>query len=203
MKYLYSFLAAIFSIQAIANPSSPSIPLNQNLSALNYSKEGNQTGCGLRITGEAAGDLWVNILLSVFIREAEPPIGMFKVVVKKINMQNGEPLLQDGKITYSNTGKIRQAWLKTDSGVQLQPYANGASSHGDGYMTSLAFSNAMDLLSSIPQARFKVGFSTSENEPDEILEFDKRIDQEEADKLSTCMRNLKGAMEGKKAGESF
>ena len=214
MKYLYIFLVAIFSAHAIgviADPfSSPAssrqhlvIPLNQNLAALDYSKEGKQTGCGLRITGEAEGDLWVNILLSVFIREADAPIGMFKVVVKKINMQNGKPVLQDGKISYSSIGKIHQAWIKTDAGVQLQPYANGVSAHGDGYMTSLEFSNAMDLLSTIPQARFKVGFSKSENEPGTTLEFDKRITQSEADKLSACMRNLRGTMEEKKGAESF
>lgn len=204
-------MAAIIPVHALADPSPPSvslnqhlvIPLKQNLAALDYSKEGKQTGCGLRITGETGGDLWVNILLSVFIREADAPIGMFKVVVKKISMKNGEPLLQDGKISYSSIGKINQAWIKTDSGIQLQPYANGASSHGDGYMTSLEFSNAMDLLSAIPQARFKVGFNKNENEPDATLEFDQRIAQSEADKLSACMRNLRDAMEEKKGGGSF
>jgi len=215
MKYLYIFLAAIFSsilsIPALANPPPPSVPLNphlavplkQNLAALDYSKEGKQTGCGLRITGETGGDLWINILLSVFSRETETPLGMFKVVVKKISLENGEAMLQDGKISYSSVGKIHQAWIKTGSGVQLRPYANGASAHGDGYMTSLEFSNAVDLLIAIPQGRFRVGFSKNENEPDEILEFDQRITRDEAGKLTACMRNLRGAMDEKKGGESF
>ena len=203
MKYSYFFLAAFFSTLALADPTPPTIPLNQNLAALDYSKAGKQTGCGLRITGETGGDLWINILLSVFSNEAQAPIGMFKVVVKKITMQNSEPLLQDGKIVYSIIGKINQAWIKTASGVQLQPYANGASAHGDGYMTSLGFSNAVDLLIAIPQASFRVGFSKDENAPDEILEFDQRIGKDEADKLTACMKNLRDAMARKEGGESF
>jgi len=203
MKHYYFFLAAIFSIPALANPPAPSIPLKQNLAALDYSRAGKQSGCGLRITGETEGDLWINILLSVFMQEADAPVGMFKVVVKKINLQNGEPVLQDGKISYSSLGKIHQAWIKTSSGIQLQPYANGASSHGDGYMTSVSFPNAMDLLSAIPQARFQVGFSKNESQSDELFEFDQRIPPSEADKLSACMRNLRDAMEQKNGGEKF
>jgi len=203
MKDLFFLLVVIFSTPTVANPSPPPVPVNQNLAALDYSKAGKQTGCGLRITGETEGDLWINILLSVFIQGSARPIGMFKVVVKKVALQNGEPVLQDGKISYTSIGKIHKAWIKTDSGIQLQPYANGASSHGDGYMTSLEFSNAMDLLIAMPQARFKVGFSHNESEPDEILEFDKRITQDEAGKLSTCMRNLRASLEGKDGGESF
>ena len=108
----------MFSAHVFANPSTPAAQLNQNLVALDYSKDGKQTGCGLRITGEGEGDLWANVLLSVFIKDAEPPLGMFKVVVKKIIMQNGVPLLQDGKISYSSIGKIHRAWIKTDAGVQ-------------------------------------------------------------------------------------
>lgn len=197
MKYLYILWAAVLSAHASAEPSPPAIPLKQNLAALDYARDGRQTGCGLRITGETGGDLWVNILLSVFARGAEAPVGMFKVVVKKINLQNGEPLLRDGKIGYSSIGKIHHAWIIAGTGVRLRPYANGASSHGDGYMTSLEFPNAMELLIAIPQARFQVGFSKNENEPDEILEFDQRITRSEADKLSSCMKNLRDAVEDK------
>jgi len=203
MKPFLFFLTAICAIPALAASPHSSIPVKQNLAALDYSKDGKQTGCGLRMTAETGGDLWINILLSVFIRESEPPIGMYKVVVKKINMLNGEPVVQDGKISYSSIGKIHQAWLKTDSGIKLQPYTNGASAHGDGFMTSLEFLNAMDLLGTIPQERFKVGYGKNEDEPDEILEFDKHISQEEADKLSVCMRNLRGEMLEKKRGGDF
>ena len=194
-------LSLLFPLAAVAE-NAPLIPKQQHLAALDYSTAGKQSGCGLRVTGEAAGDLWINILLSVFIKENAPPVGMFKLVVRKMNMQNGEPVVRDGKIVYEELGRIQRAWLRTGSGVELQPYANGMAQHGDGYMTSLAFSNAMDLLASIPQGKFRTGFSREENGPEQVIEFDRRFAPEEANRLNACMKNLQDAT-GNRPGESL
>lgn len=203
MKYLFFLFGILLSVHAFAEPPSTIVPLNQNLTAVDYAREGRQTGCGLRVTGETEGDLWVNVLLSVFLKDSGTTLGMFKVVVKKINLQNGEPLTQDGKLAYSSIGKIQQAWIKTATGVQLKPYENGAASHGDGYMTSLEFGNALDLLVAIPQASFQVGINKSAGGSDEVFEFHKSMARDEADKLSSCMKNLRGAIEEKENGKSF
>jgi hypothetical protein len=201
--FLSFFLAAVFSPHAIAAPPEPATPLNQNLNALDYSKDGKQTGCGLRITGEAPGDLWVNVLLSVFASETQPPVGMFKVVVRKVVIKDGQPQLQNGKLAYSSIGNIQKAWVKTDGGVTLQPLTGTAASHGDGYMTSLAFANAVDLLVAIPQAGFKVGVNLDAGQPDLVFGFDRRIPPAEADKLSACMQHLRDAMDTRKNGETL
>jgi hypothetical protein len=201
--FLSFVLAAIFSSHATASTPEPAAPLNQNLMALDYAKDGQQTGCGLRITGEVSGDLWVNVLLSVFAGETQPPVGMFKVVVRKVEIKDGQPQLQNGKLAYSSIGNIQKAWLKTDSGASLQPTTGTAAAHGDGYMTSLAFANAVDLLVAIPQAGFKVGVNLDAAQPDLVFGFDRRITSAEADKLSACMQRLRAAMDAKNNGESL
>lgn len=195
--------AAFLSAHAYAASSSPVVPLDQELTAVDYAKEGRQSGCGLRITAQAGSDLWVNVLLSVFVRESAAPLGMFKVVVKKINMENGQPLLRHGKITYSSIGQIHRAWLKSASGVQLLPDESGGSPHGEGYMTSTEFMLAMKLLSTIMQENFSVGFSKAAGEPDVVFEFNKRITPDESGKLTACMQNLRATMEEQINRESF
>lgn len=197
MKYLVFLFLALLSAQALASQPLPVIPLNQYLAALDYSKKGEQTGCGLRIDGETGDNLWVNVLVSVFIKESGTMFGMFKVFARKINMRNGVPLIQDGKVTYSSIGEIHKGWIKTDSGAQFLAGENGGSPHNEGYMAAMEFDNAIGLLIAIPQTNFRVGFSKKENESEEVFEFNKRITQDEADKLSSCMKNLRDAMEEK------
>lgn len=191
MKHLIFLIGVFISAHVLAAPPPPVIPLNQYLAVVEYAREGKQTGCGLRATGETENNLWINVLLSVFTGESGDLFGMFKVVVKEINMQNGRPLLQDGRISYSSIGKIHKAWIKTDSGAQPLIYKKGESSHNDGYMASLEFENAMDLLIAISQTNFRVGYSRNEEGPEEVLAFNKRITKGEARKLSACMSNLR------------
>ncbi len=197
MKYLVFIFGAFLSAHALASTSLPITPLNQYLAALDYFKEGEQTGCGLRITGETKGDLWINALINVSMKESGALFGIFKVVVKKISIKNGKPLIRDGKVMYSSIGKIHKGWIITDSGVQFLANKNGGGPHNDGYMAPMEFDNAMALLIAIPQTNFRVGFSKKENGAEEIFEFNKRITQDEADRLSSCMKNLREAKKRK------
>ena len=202
---MFGLLCSVHASAAPAPPLSqlpPVIPLHQELVAVDYFREGRQSGCGLRITGEAEENVWLNVLISVFLKETGLPFGIFKVSAKKINMKDGAPLLRDGRITYSSMGKIHKAWLKTESGVQPNFYKNGKLLHDDGYMATMEFVSTMDLLVAIPQASFRVGFNRNEDEPEEIFEFNKRINPNEANKLLTCMKNLRSTIEENKSGKS-
>lgn len=191
MKLLFFVIGILISPLASAATPSPAIPLNQNLAVVEYARNGEQTGCGLRATGETGDSLWIDVLLSVFTRESGELFGMFKVVIRKINLLNGTPLLRDGQITYSSAGKILKAWIKTGSGVQPMIYQDRESSHNDGYMATLEFDNAMELLVAISQADFRVVYSMSANGTEEVLEFNKRIVASEATKLYACMSKLR------------
>ena len=195
MKHLVFLMGIFLSAHALARPPVPVIPQNQYLTSVDYAKEGEQTGCGLRIIGETEDNLWINVLVSVFTRESGTLYGMFKVVAKKIIMQDDEPLIQDGKVMYSSIGKIHKAWIKTDSGVQPVTHEGGESPHNDGYMAALEFDNAAKLLIALPQENFTVGFSKMEDGFEETFEFNKRMPRNEANKLSACMRNLRGTRE--------
>ena len=197
MKYLIFLFGTFLSAHALASPQLPVIPLNQYLAAIDYSKEGVQAGCGLRIDGETGSNLWINVLVNAFVKESGTAFGMFKVVARKINMKNGVPLIQDGKVTYSSIGRIHKGWIKTDAGAQFLAGKNGGSPHGDGYMAVMEFDNAISLLTAIPQTNFRVGFSKKEDGPEMVFKFNKRITQDEADKLSSCMKNLRDAREEK------
>jgi hypothetical protein len=209
MKYSGFLFGALLSAHAFADtpppvvPYSPIIPLNQNLAVVDYFGDGRQTGCGLRITGETKDDLWLNVLITVFMKGTGATFGVIKVVARKVNLKDGVPLLQDGKITYANIGKIQKAWIKPDSGKEPLIYKNGESSHSDAYMVSSEFASTVDLLVAISQGGFKVGFNRNENSPDEVFQFDKRLDQIEADKLSICMKNLRTVMEENKEKQNF
>lgn len=197
MKYLVFLFGIVLSAPAPAGSPLPVTPLNQYLEALDYFRNGEQSGCGLRITGETRDHLWINALVNVSMKESGILFGMFKVVVKKISTENGKPLIRGGKVIYSSIGKIHKGWIKTDSGVQFLAGKNRGGPHNDGYMAPMEFDNAMNLLIAIPQTNFRVGFSKKENGTEEIFEFNKRITQDEANKLSSCMKNLREARERK------
>lgn len=209
MKYSGFLFGALLSAHAFADtsppvvPYSPVIPLDQNLAVVDYFDDGRQTGCGLRATGETRDHLWLNVLITVFMKGTGTTFGVIKVVARKVNVKDGVPLLQDGKITYADIGNIRKAWIKSDSGKEPLIYKNGESSHGDAYMVSADFSSTVDLLVAILQERFKVGLNRNEDGPDDVFQFDKRLDQGEADKLSVCMKNLRTAMEENKDKQNF
>lgn len=208
MKHILYLFGLLWPVLATSGPApplsqlSPVIPLHQELVEVEYFREGRQTGCGLRITGEAAENVWLNVLISVFLKETGLAFGIFKVSAKKMNMKDGEPQLQDGRITYTSIGKIHKAWLKTESGVQPNLIKNGELLHEDGYMVSMEFASTMDLLVAIPQASFRVGFNKNEEDAEEKFEFNKRINPNEANKLLTCMKNLRGTIEENKNGKS-
>lgn len=203
MKYRVVLFGALLSAQAFAATPEPVIPLQQNLTAVEYSSSGRQTGCGLRITGVTSQNLSLNVLITVFLKESGDKFGVVKVVARKVKMKNGVPLTQDGAETYSSMGKIRKAWIKPDSGRQPRIYQNGESSHNDAYMVTAEFAGTVDLLVAISQETFRVGLNRSESGPDEIFQFDRRISPEEAGKLSACMNNLRTSIEENKSNKSF
>lgn len=205
MRCVVILFGVLCSHQATAAPAPPLsllppvIPLHQELVAVDYFREGRPTGCGLRISGEAEENLWLNVLISVFLKETGITFGIFKVSAKKIAMKDGAPLRQDGSVIYSSIGKIHKAWLRTESGVQPNFLKNGEMMHADGYMASMEFASTMDMLVAIPQASFRVGFNRSQEETEEIYEFNKRIAQNEASKLFACMKNLRSTIEDNKS----
>jgi hypothetical protein len=179
------------------------IPQNQNLAVVDYFSDGRQTGCGLRATGETKDDLWLNVLITVFRKETGATFGVIKVVARKVNMKDGAPVLQDGKITFSSSGNIQKAWIKPDSGKQAIIYKNGESSHSDAYMVNTEFTSTVDLLVAMSLENFRVGLNKNDEGPDEIFQFDKRLSQGEAGKFSVCMGNLRAAMQEGKNKETF
>lgn len=203
MNYWVLLFGMVLSVHALAGSSAPVVPLNQKLAVVDYFDNGRQSGCGLRATGETRDDLWLNVLITVFMKETGASFGVIKVVARKVNVKDGVPVLQDGKITYANIGNIRKAWIKPDSGKEPLIYKNGESSHSDAYMVSAEFASTVDLLVAISQEGFRVGLNRNEDGPDEVFQFDKRLDQSEADKLSVCMKNLRAAMEENKDKQNF
>jgi len=209
MKYWILLFGLLLSELAYAEPSPPinqaaaEIPHNQNLAVVDYFSNGQQTGCGLRATGETKDDLWLNVLITVFRKETGATFGVIKVVARKANMKDGAPVLQDGKITFSDLGKIQRAWIKSDSGKEAFVYKNGESSHSDAYMVNTEFASTVDLLVAVSQENFKVGLNRNEYGPDQVFQFDKRPNQDEAGKFSACMSNLRAAIVETGSKESF
>ena len=203
MKFWVLIFGLLTSAQALAGSSAPVIPLNQKLEVVDYSDNGRQSGCGLRATGNTRDDVWLNVLVTVFMKETGASFGIIKVVARKVNTKDGAPVLQDGKITYADLGKISKAWIKSYSGKEPLVYKNGESSHADAYMVTADFSSTVDLLAAILQESFKVGLTRNEQGPDEIFQFDKQLGQDEAYKLSVCMKNLKTAMDENKEKQNF
>jgi hypothetical protein len=203
MKYWFFLFGMLLSAHALAGSSPPVIPLNQKLVVVDYFDDGRQSGCGLRATGETKDDLWLNVLITVLMKGTGAAFAVIKVVARKVNMKDGSPLLHDGKITYANIGNIRKAWIKSYSRKEPLIYKNGESSHGDAYMVSADFSSTVDLLVAILQESFKVGLNRNADGPDEVFQFDKQLAQDEAYKLSVCMKNLRTAMEEYKSKGNF
>lgn len=203
MKYWVVAISVLLSAQVFAEPPAPAIPVNQKLAVVDYFDNGRQTGCGLRATGETRDDVWLNVLITVFMKETGASFGVIKVVARKVNMKDGVPLLRDGKISYANIGNIRKAWIRSYSGKEPLVYENGESSHGDAYMVTADFSSTVDLLVSILQGSFKVGLSRNEAAPDEVFQFDKQLDPDEGYKLSVCMKNLRTAMDEIRDKQNF
>jgi len=174
----------------------PIIPLKQNLKTVDYFRDGRQSGCGLRVTGEAEENLWLNVLVSVFEKENGLTFGIFKISAKKL--KEGAPQFLEDRKYYTSIGKIHHAWLRTSSGLQPELIKNGQMLHVDGYMASMEFSSGMQLLAAIPGSSVRVGISRTEEGPEEIYEFNNRISNLEAGKLFECMKNLRDSIEEKK-----
>jgi hypothetical protein len=203
VNYSVLFFTVLVSAEAFAATSVPVVPLQQKLSAVEYSSGGRQTGCGLRITGVTSQNLSLNVLITVFMKEAGVTFGVVKVVARNIDMKDDAPLPQKGSATFSSTGQIRKAWIKPDSGSQPLIYQNGKSSHNDAYMVSTEFASTVDLLAAISRENFRVGLNRSDDGPDEVFQFDRRISREEAGKLSVCMNNLRAEIEENKRNNTF
>ena len=197
MKYWMLLFGVLLPVQALSNTPLPVVMQNQYLAALDYFRNGEPSGCGLRITGVTKDNLWINALVMVSMKESGALFGVFKVESKKIIIKDGKPLILDGKVMYSSAGKIHKGWIKTDSGVQFLANKSGGGPHNDGYMAPMEFDNAINLLIAIPQENFRVGFSKKEDKTEVVYEFNELITQDEADRLSSCMRNLMNAREGK------
>ncbi|MEO8333031.1 MAG: hypothetical protein ABI479_11420 [Gallionella sp.] len=209
MRYsnlLLGFLISIpvFSIAAPNDILIPSvIPQNQNFSAVDYFRDGRQSGCGLRITGETLDDLWLNVLITVFLKETGDTFGAIKIVARKVVMKDGKPLLRDGRISYLSVGNIQRAWIKPDSWELPAVYEGGGPSHNDAYMATVEFAGTMDLLVAISQGSFKVGVNRGGDKLEEIFQFEQRIGQDETSKLTRCMNNLRAEIEENKRKKSF
>lgn len=209
MRYANLFLAALIVIPSlsVAGPNDiliPSVvPLNQNLTAVEYLKDGRQSGCGLRITGESRDDIWLNVLITVFMKESGVKFGVAKFVARKVEMKGGKPLLRDGRISYLDIGNIRSAWIKPDAEELPTSYESGGPSHTDAYMATVEFAGTMDLLVAISQQSFKVGLNRGGGRLDEIYQFDQVVGRDEAGKLSVCMKNLRAEIEENKSNKTF
>ena len=203
MKYWNVLFGVLLFAQALADSSTPVIPLNQNLAVVDYFDDGRQSGCGLRATGETKDNLWLNVLITVFIKETGSTFGVVKVVARKVKTKDGVPLLKDGKITYTNLGKIHKAWIKSDSWKEPLIYKNDKASHSDAYMVSAEFASTVDLLAAMVQGNFRVGVNWNAQDADEVFQFNKSLDKTEGEKLSVCMKNLRAQMEEKKNKQNF
>jgi len=203
MKFWTLLFVLLLSAHAYADPSAPVIPLNQNITAVDYIDNGQQTGCGLRATGETSNDLQLNVLITVFTKGSGASFGVIKIVARKVDSKDGKPVLKDGKIAYADIGNIEKAWINSASGKRPLIYKNGKSSHADAYMVTADFSSTLDMLVALLQESLTVGISRNEDDPGEEFLFDKRVASDEAYKLSVCMKNLRAAMDADKSKETF
>ncbi len=201
MKFINILLGILIFLPqlAVAAPNDiliPSIiPLKQNLAAVEYFNLGRQSGCGLRITGETQDDIWINVLITVFLKDSGDNFGAVKIVARKVETENGKLKFRNGRITYLDIGKIRRAWIKPNSRDLPVVYEGAGPSHNDAYMATVEFANTMDLVVAISQESFMVGINRAAGKVDEIYQFDQRISPEEAGKLSLCMSNLRDEIE--------
>lgn len=207
MRCLGWLFAACLSTPVFAGAAAISpvavVPLNQIFSSVEYFREGRQSGCGLRATGDTKDNVWLNVLITVFVKGNGATYGVIKVVARQVEMKDGVPLLRDGKMSYLSRGRINKAWIKPESGNQPLIHQNGESPHSDGYMASVEFASTMDLLVAMAREDFKVGLNRNEDEADEVYAFDQRLSQYEAKRLSTCMGNLRAQMTERQNQNSF
>jgi len=208
MRYLGYIFGLLLSANFVAaSPNDiliPSVvPLNQKLSTVEYFKDGRQSGCGLRVTGETRDDIWINVLITVFMKEPGVNFGVAKIVARKVEAKDGKPLLREGRISYLDIGNIQSAWIKPDSEELPTNYESGGPSHTDAYMATVEFAGTMDLLVAISQQSFKVGLNRGGGKLDEIYQFDKGIGGGEAGKLAACMNNLRAEIEQSKRDKTF
>jgi hypothetical protein len=184
-------------------PSGMEAPKNQKLEAIAYFSDGRQSGCGLRATGDASDGLWLNVLVTAFYKGTGATFGVLKVVARKVEMKNGTPVLKDGERTFVEDGRISKAWIESASGKQPIIYKNGESLHRDAYMINTEFTSTMDVLVAMSHERFKVGVNRNGFGPDQIFEFDQRLEKADDAKFSACIKNLNGVIEENRLRESF
>lgn len=202
MKYFVCMFVALLSTSAAAAPAVSTATLKQNLTSVDYSSNGRQSGCGLRATAENKDNLSLNALITVFMKDTGATFGVVKVVARKLNMKNGVPVLKNGKVTYLNVGKLSSAWIKPDSLAQPKIYNRG-SSHNDGYMETVDFASTVDLLVLMSQENFKVGLNLEPGTPDQVFTFDQWMDRREGNMFAACMANLSNVIEENKRKRSF
>jgi hypothetical protein len=187
MRLLSALCGMLLSALAWAGTPAVEMLPEQDLMAVEYPGSGR---CGLRAIGIARDRLWINVLVTAFAIDGKAPFGMFKVVARKIDMENGVPEVEGSKIKRSSIGRIYDAWIKTESGEQLLFYKGQESPHNDGFMSPVDFNSAVILMEAIPQMNFRVGFSREKGGPSEIYEFSKRMMEGDAQKLAACLKNL-------------
>ncbi len=189
MKCLLLMMCVVLPASVLA---ATAIPQNQRLAVVEYTRSGEQSGCGLRATGNIPDGLHVDVLLNVFAEEARGRFGMFKMVARKASQPDGALHPEDGR-SGAVIGKIRKAWLKTASGMKTVIREGLDSPHNDGYMARLEFDNAAKLLAEIAQADFRVMYSMEGDSAENALMFNRRISPGEARKLTLCMKRLRQA----------
>lgn len=193
MKRLLLMMCIVLPVSALA---APAILQSQRLAVVEYARSGEQSGCGLRATGDTREGLHVDMLLNVFAEETRGRFGMFKVVVRKASLPDGVPHPEDGR-GGTVIGKISRAWLKTASGTKTVIHEGLHSLHNDGYMARLEFDNAAKLLAGIAQTDFRVMYSMEGAGAENTLLFNQRISPGEAGKLTVCMKRLRQASGGR------
>lgn len=209
MKYWLAFFCILSFGSANADssasiiPSGMQTPRNQKLDVVDYFNDGQQTGCGLRATGEASDDLWLNILVTIFHKRTGVTFGVIKVVARKAVTENGVPVLKNGEMTFIDQGRISKAWIESESGKQAMVYRNGQSRHSDAYMVNTEFDSTSDLLLAISQEPFKVGINRNGFGPDEIFQFHEPLDAAKVRKLLACINSLRAAQAENRSWDSF
>jgi hypothetical protein len=187
MRFLGALCGMLLSALVFADQPAVEVPPEQDLMAVEYPGSGR---CGVRAIGVTKDQLWINVLLTAFEPNGRAPFGIFKVVARRIDMENGVPEVEGGKIKRSSIGRIYDAWIKTETGEQLLFYKGQESPHNDGYMSPVDFNSALTMMNAIPRMNFRVGFSRAQGGPDEVYEFNRRMTEEDAGKLSTCLKGL-------------
>ena len=204
MKSLAIFLVGmLLSAHVFADNAGLIVPKNQKLVSVEYSNNGRQTGCGLRATGETGDGLSLNVLITVFSKETGATFGVVKVVARQMQIKDGVPQMEDGRIVYADLGKIDHAWVATESGKRPFVYKDGEMSHADAYMINTEFASTLDFMAAMLQERFNVGLNRKPDSPDQVFRFDVYLPHDEGSRFSQCIGNLRAEMDSKKRGESY